>query len=569
MLHKKIIFFFSLLVVSNFGASQNQKNIPEGYFKNPLDIELKLSGTFGELRSNHFHSGLDIKTNQRTGLKVYATASGYVSRIKIERYGYGKAIYITHPNGYTSVYAHLDKLSPRIEEYLKKRQYDNETYEIQLFPTDLELRVDQGEVVAFSGNSGGSGGPHLHFEIRDSAARPINPMMMGINVPDTKKPLVKQVMAYPLDENATINGKNEPTLLRLIPLKTGGFKTEKLNAYGTIGIGVNTSDRQNGGNNQNGVYQIKTSFNGTPNFEICFDTYAFSETRYLNQMIDYEFFKEKKSRISKLFIPPGSPLSLYGNSINDGKLSLYEPGSNSSYHIEIKDYQNNTSKIVVDIINDEPPTELLAPDNDGLEYVSHSTTFNSKMGKFNLTIPKGALYEDQLLEIKENLDTITIHRDVVPLHKNFILEYDISSKAGDNLDQYYIARITSWGAAYHVNTKRNGNKLTAYSKIMGTYAITKDDKKPTIKPINFKNKQWISKNKTLKLSIADKDSGIDGYRATVNGKFILMEYDYKTGIIKHDFSDNVVTDSENHLKVIVTDNAGNSTTFEATFFRKI
>ncbi|GAL74829.1 hypothetical protein JCM19275_868 [Nonlabens ulvanivorans] len=155
------------------------------------------------------------------------------------------------------------------------------------------------------------------------------------------------------------------------------------------------------------------------------------------------------------------------------------------------------------------------------------------------------------------------------MHKNFILEYDISSKAGDNLDQYYIARITSWGAAYHVNTKRNGNKLTAYSKIMGTYAITKDDKKPTIKPINFKNKQWISKNKTLKLSIADKDSGIDGYRATVNGKFILMEYDYKTGIIKHDFSDNVVTDSENHLKVIVTDNAGNSTTFEATFFRKI
>ncbi|EAS20082.1 dihydrolipoyl dehydrogenase [Flavobacteria bacterium BBFL7] len=569
MLHKKLIFFFFILIVSYFGESQSQKNIPEGYFKNPLDIELKLSGTFGELRSNHFHSGLDIKTNQRTGLKVYATASGYVSRIKIERYGYGKAIYITHPNGYTSVYAHLDKLSPRIEEYLKKQQYDKETFEIQLFPSDLELRVDQGEVIAYSGNSGGSGGPHLHFEIRDSAARPINPMMMGIQVPDTKKPLVKQIMAYPLDENATINGKNEPALLRLIPLKSGGFKTENLKAYGTIGIGVNTSDRQNGGNNQNGVYQITTSFNGTPNFEICFDTYAFKETRYLNQMIDYGFFKKNKSRISKLFIPSGSPLSLYGNSINDGKLSLYDPGSHSNYQIEIKDYQGNTSKIIMDIINDEAPAELLAPNNDGLEYVSHTSTFNRQLGNFNLTIPKGAIYEDQLLEIKENLDTITVHRDVVPLHKNFILEYDISSKVGDNLDQYYIARITSWGAAYHVNTKRNGNKLTAYSKIMGTYAITKDDKKPSIKPINFKNKQWISKNKTLRLSIADKESGIDGYRATVNGKFILMEYDYKTGIIKHDFSDNVVTDSENHLKVIVTDNAGNSTTFEATFFRKI
>ncbi len=568
MLHKKLFFFPLILLVFSFGASQSHKKIPQGYFENPLEIDLKLSGTFGELRSNHFHSGLDIKTNQRTGLKVKATAAGYVSRIKIERYGYGKALYITHPNGYTSVYAHLSKFSPRIEEYLKKKQYAKESYEIQLFPTDLELRIDQGEQVAFSGNSGGSGGPHLHFEIRDSAARPINPMMLGIEIPDTKKPLVKQVMAYPLDESSTINGKKEPTLLRLIPLKNGGFKTEKLNAYGLIGMGVNTSDRQNGANNQNGVYQITTSFNGSPNFEICFDTYAFNETRYLNQMIDYAFFKENKSRISKLFVPPGSPLSLYGNTINEGMLSLYEPGSRSNYKISIKDYKGNTSNITVDISNENAPAEVILPSNDGLEFVSHSATLNKKLGNYNVIIPKGALYEDELLEITEHLDTITIHRDIVPLHKSMILEYDISAKTGDDLDKYYIARITSWGAAYHVNTKRNGNKLTAYSKYMGKYAITKDDKKPTIKAVNFKNKQWISNNKTLRLSIEDKESGIDGYRATVNGKFILMEYDYKTGVLKHDFSDNVVTDNENQLKLIITDNAGNSTTFEATFFRK-
>lgn len=568
MLQKKIFLIVSLLVTFYTGTSQISKNIPDGYFKSPLDIDLKLSGTFGELRSNHFHSGLDIKTNQRTGLNVYATAAGYVSRIKIERYGYGKALYITHPNGYTSVYAHLEKFSPRIEEYVKKKQYAKESYEIQLFPTDLELRVDQKEMIAYSGNSGGSGGPHLHFEIRDSAAKPINPLMMGFDIPDTKDPLVKQIMAYPLNENATINGKNEATLLRLIPLKNGGFKTEPLNAYGLIGIGVNTSDRQNGANNQNGVYQITTSFNGTPNFEVCFDTYAFSETRYLNQMIDYSFFKQKKSRITKLFIPPGSPLSLYGNSINEGMLSLYEPGSKSSYKISIKDYKSNTSSIIIDILNEDPPSELLAPDNDGLEYVSYAQTFTKKAGNFNLTIPKGALYENALLELKENLDTITVHRDIIPLHKNFILEYDISSKAGDNLDQYYIARITDWGAAYHVSTKRKGNKLIAYSRILGTYAVTKDDVKPTIEPVNFNPGQWISNLTTLKLSIADKDSGIDGYRATVNGNFILMEYDYKTGIIQHDFSDQIVTDSENLLKVIVTDNAGNSTTFDATFFRK-
>ena len=201
--------FLLTLLCFRLSESQNQNNLPEDYFINPFEIDLKLSGNFGELRSNHFHSGLDIKTNQRTGANVVAVATGYVSRIKIERYGYGKALYITHPNGYTSVYGHLEKFAPRIEEYLKKKQYEQETYEIQLFPGDLDLRVDQGELVAYSGNSGGSGGPHLHFEIRDGAARPWNPMLMGIEIPDTKSPLIKNAKVYPINENATINGKNK------------------------------------------------------------------------------------------------------------------------------------------------------------------------------------------------------------------------------------------------------------------------------------------------------------------------------------------------------------------------
>lgn len=568
MFRSTFLFIIVLLCVANFGESQTLKNLPQDYFKNPLNIELKLSGTFGELRSNHFHSGLDIKTNQRTGLPVYASARGYVSRIKIERYGYGKAIYVTHPNGYTTVYAHLKKFAPRIEAYVKKQQYAKESYEIQLFPEDLELRVDQGEQIAYSGNSGGSGGPHLHFEIRDSAARPINPMLMGIEVPDSRKPLVKQVMAYPLDESSTINGKNKAVLLRLIPQKNGTYKTEKVSGYGRIGLGVNTSDKQDAANNQNGVFQIKTTFNGSENFSVTFDRYAFSETRYLNRMIDYGFFKKHKSRITKLFIPQGSPLSLYEDSVNGGVLNLYEPGSKSLYTIDIKDFKGNTSSIVIDIINEEPPVELLAPDNSGLEYIPSLSTYSQELGNYKVTIPKGALYEDALLEIKEHLDTLTVHRDQVPLHKNMIIEYDISAKKDDDLDQYYIARITDWGAAYHVNTKRAGTRLTARTRTLGRYAITKDVVKPTIKALNFKNGKWISSNTTLKLSVADKDSGIDGYRATVNGKFILMEYDYKTGILKHDFSDNVVTDTENLLKVIVTDNVGNSTTFEATFYRK-
>lgn len=568
-MNKTVAFLIFLLLLGfRYSESQNAYTLPENYFINPLELDLKLSGTFGELRSNHFHSGLDIKTQQRTGAKVIAAANGYVSRIKIERYGYGKALYITHPNGYTSVYAHLEKFAPRIEEYVKKRQYEKETFEIQLFPGDLELRVDQGELVAYSGNTGGSGGPHLHFEIRDNAARPWNPMLMGIDIEDTKAPIIKNAKAYPLDENATINGYNAPIPLRLIQQNDGTYKTESFKAYGNIGIGVSMADQQNGSYNQNGVYKITTTLNGTKNFEIEFDKYTFNESRHINQLIDYEHFKEHKNRITRLYVPNNSPLSLYKNTVNNGILRLEDPGTSHIYHIEVADFKGNTSSIIANIENESAPESLTVPDQSDLTYVNHNTSFSKTMGNFTLTIPSGALYADALLDLRQSSDTIVAHDDVIPLHKNIIISYDLNSKEGDNLDQYYIGRVTSWGAVYHVNTRRKGNQLIASNRYFGTFAVSKDIGNPTIEPVNFRDGQWISRNKTLQLKIDDKETGIDGYRATINGKYILMEYDYKSGLLTYDFDDKVVTDKEHQLKVIVTDNVGNSTTFEAVFYRK-
>ncbi|MGB3592517.1 MAG: M23 family metallopeptidase [Nonlabens sp.] len=545
------------------------QKVPDGYFKNPLEIDLKLSGNFGELRSNHFHSGLDIKTNQRIGADVHATASGYVSRIKIERYGYGKALYITHPNGYTSVYAHLNKFAPRIEAYVKERQYAQESYMLQLYPGDLDLRVDQGEIVAYSGNSGGSGGPHLHFEIRDSSAKPINPMLMGIDIPDTKAPIIKQVKVFPLTKNSTINGKHKAATMRVYMQKDGTYRTEKINAYGRIGIGINTNDSQNGSNNKNGIYEVTSSFNGSENFKVTFDTYAFNESRHINQMIDYGHFKQYKSRIMKLFIPNNSPLSLYGDHIDEGKLTLVEPGSSHTYNVVVTDLKGNASKLHIDLFNDVvADLPEVTESDENIEYADANNTFTKTYSNFEVVIPKGALYEEAELEISESSDTLKVHRDVIPLHKNMIIKYYLDSKMEDNIDQYYIARITDWGAAYYVSTRRTENQLVANTRYFANYAVTKDDLPPTVKALNFKNKQWLSKKNYLKLKIEDTGSGIDGYRATVNGKFILMEYDYKTKTLTHDFRDGVVTTTDNELKVIVTDQVGNSTTFEATFYRK-
>ncbi|ARN77321.1 peptidase M23 [Nonlabens spongiae] len=562
---------YLLIILSflSFRYSESQNNIIiDDYFINPLEIDLKLSGNFGELRSNHFHSGLDIKTNQRTGARVVAVANGYVSRIKIERYGYGKALYITHPNGYTSVYGHLEKFAPRIEKYVKNKQYVKESYEIQLFPGDLELRIDQGELIAYSGNSGGSGGPHLHFEIRDSAARPMNPMMMGIEIADTKKPLVRNGMVYPIDRNAIINGENKPMPVRLVQQSDGTFKAPSFRAHGNIGIGINTVDQQNGSNNKNGVFKISTYLNGSKNFEIEFDKYTFAESKRLNQLIDYGFFKKNKSRIMRLYIPDNSPLSLYQNTVNDGVLQLVQPEMNHHFKAEIMDFKGNTSEVVFNIENDYPPNELVVEDESDLTYIHKGTTFREQYGNFHLTIPSGALYDDELLAIQQHLDTLKVHEDEIPLHKNIIIEYNLDSKQGDNLDQYFIGSVASWGKVYPIKTSRKGNRLRASSRYFGTFAVSKDTDVPSITPINFRDKQWISKNQTLKIKIDDATSGVDGYRATVNGKFILMEYDYKTDLLVYDFDDGVVNEKENHLKLIVTDEVGNSNTFEAVFYRK-
>ncbi|NND87707.1 MAG: M23 family metallopeptidase, partial [Flavobacteriaceae bacterium] len=191
MKHLLLLFIF----IGTVGFAQS--NLPTDYFSDPLEIPMILSGSFGELRSNHFHSGLDIKTQQREGIPVYAPADGYVSRIKVQHYGYGKALYLKHPNGYSTVYAHLSKYAGDIQEYVKDKQYANEKYELELYPDASILPVKKGEIIGYTGNSGSSGGPHLHYEIRDASSRPMNPMKFGVEIPDTKKPIINSVFAYP------------------------------------------------------------------------------------------------------------------------------------------------------------------------------------------------------------------------------------------------------------------------------------------------------------------------------------------------------------------------------------
>ncbi len=567
---KKFLFLFLIT-----GSLYAQSEYPQDYFRNPLDITLVLSGTFGELRSSHFHSGLDIKTQQKQGLKVYSAAEGYVSRIKISHFGYGKAIYVTHPNGYTTVYGHLQKFSERLEKYIKECQYDKESFEVEVFPSTEELIIEPNEVIAFSGNTGGSGGPHLHFEIRDNQERPMNPMLFGFDVKDSKAPFVSAMYAYPKDENAIINGKNERIPLRLIPQKSGDYEVEKITAYGNIGFGVTSYDKQDLAPNNNGVSNIQTFFNGNKSLEIDFKRFSFSESKHIKRLIDYEYFKSKRSRIQKLFIQKNNPLSLYKDAFDDGYISV-EDSTSSVFKVRIRDYKQNETWVTIPVkgkykIKEKEETEgnkdIEGRSQKTLIYSDQPTTLES--GNIKVNFYKNTLYDDTYINFKVNSDTLHLHEDNIPLQKNFYINYDLSNYKTEHQDKIYIARLYGYyKKPYYVYTKRKGNILSAGSKEFGTYTLAMDMEAPTIKPINFQDKKWLSKYRYLKVKIEDKLSGISKYRATVNGEWILMEYDYKTKTLTHDFNDNTVKDTKNELKIIVTDNVGNSSTFEATFFRK-
>ena len=564
---KHIMNPLRILLVFLVFQLQAQNIIDPNYFSNPLEIPMVLSGSFGELRSNHFHSGLDIKTQQRSGIPIYAPADGYVSRIKVGHYGYGKALYIKHTNGYSTVYAHLQKYEATIQDFVKQNQYKKERYEIELFPTESELLVKKGDLIAYTGNSGSSGGPHLHYEIRDSYSRPMNPMLFGLEIPDSKNPIVTSIFAYPSGGDASVNKSAEPVKLRLIKQRDGTYKTERISAYGKIGFGVASTDQQNGAYNKNGVYRIKTSYNGKPKIDIKFEKFSFDETRYLNRYIDYTYYKEHKIKIQKLFRQTNNPLSIITQEDNNGFVNVAD-GFSSNFTIEIEDYQGNLAQITVPVTGNKDSLVVKKQIPKDLQYVPAVSSSTIQRGVFTIDVPKNAFYQGTYLDIKTSGDTLHLHRDIIPVHKNISISMDISNYNTSDKNKLYIARQAYKNTSYYTTTRRENDILTAKTRILGSYSLFMDTIAPSIKAANFKDGKWISNNKTLKINIEDSHSGISSYRATLNGRFILMEYNYKKNVLTYDFSDHIVTDTQNNLRLIVTDNVGNSTTFEAIFFRK-
>jgi len=545
----KFYCFFIFLSAFTISSSQN-------IYDFPLDIQIKLSGSFAELRSNHFHSGIDIKTKGKEGYKIYAIDSGYVSRIQVSAGGYGKAIYITHGNGKTSVYAHLKRFSAKIEKIVKSIQYKNKSYSIAHFPKKNEILIDSRELIGLSGNTGSSSGPHLHYEIRDYKNRPENPLKFKkIRVLDTIAPYLENLFYKRLSLNAKKISQNL-------------YISDTLSINGLIGFGIQSEDKMNNSSNVYGLNKIITLLNNKPIFEIKFDKFTFKESRNINAYIDYHNYRKNKFKIQKLFIEGVNPLSMYNRELGNGSLNINSEFSDNLYTIQLFDFNDNMTKIIIPIKFIEGGLEVTKITNKPDFQILLNEIFEKKFNTTSLRITENTFYYNSNINISENNFELTIDKDSFPLRKNITIKFSLDRFEDKVKEKLYIAKRKNNGQDLFVSSTIINDSLIAKTQYLGTYFISKDTVAPKAEILNIKPNQWISDRKFLKIKIFDNESGIKKYNGWINNKWILLEYEPKEKILTYNFDDMINTESKNNLKVKIEDNLGNITQKQIVFFRK-
>ena len=558
------------MLLCNCSFSQTE-TFPQ--YPNPVKIPVYLSATFAEIRSNAFHAGVDIRTQGVEGKEVFAVADGYVSRIGVSPFGYGKVIYITHNDGFTSVYAHLSKFNKNIGEYVKAKQYEDKSFTQNIILDENEFPIKRGDFLGFTGNSGGSGGPHLHYEIRYTETQePVNPLFFGLKIKDTKKPNIKGFAIYPL-ENSMVNNHDEVLYLDVVNENNAySLKNPIFTANGNIAFGINVFDQADGSSNKNGPYSIELFADNTLIYSVISYKYSYSETRYVNSLIDYSYYIKNKERFIRTEIDEFNKLSVYNE--KNGIVSVNE-GDTLNMKYVVKDYNNNVSTLCFTLIGGKK--SKLNKHKDVILHscynISGDKSSEIKVGGFEVKIPKYAFYRDIAIEATQ-IDTIEnifsdyayqLGNDEIPLHKKIKLRMKISDEFVDDT-LLYIASVDRDGKFSFLGNKSVDNHIEAQTNVLGTYLIVKDAVKPTIKPLNFKGKGSITDNWSLRLEIEDKESGINKYDMYVNGKWVLADYDAKNNLLMYQIDDHIKK-GHNTLEVIVTDMLGNKCVYSTTLQR--
>ncbi|MDD4778655.1 MAG: M23 family metallopeptidase [Fermentimonas sp.] len=535
-------------------------------YRYPLTIPPALSGGFGELRNNHFHSGTDFKTQQAVNKPVLAIEDGYVSRISVSPGGYGLALYLDHPStGHTSVYGHLNSFSKEIADYVKEKQYELESFSVNLYPEADALPVKRGQQIALSGNTGSSGGPHLHFEIRNlKTEEPLDALEFIPAIQDTQKPEIRGIAFYTVRGKGVLNGSENPIRLNISkdgngdPLGLG----RTINAWGRIGVGVKAYDRMNGQNNIYGVKYIRLFVDDKKIFSSNINRFSFSDTRMLNSFIDFEDWRKRRSFFMKSFVEPGNSLPFY-ETVNNGFIDINEERE-YNLRYELEDHYGNALNYQFKINGKPQPIQKPALCKNWMAWNMNNS--HIEMG-FTINIPTGNLYTDFCFKYdkQKNVnyysDIHKLHDNPVPLHNRAEIWIKLDNDTLSNRNNYGVVRINDNGSDSWIGGKYNrGGISTTIRELGDSYAISADTQPPTITPVSPEN--WASQRR-IRIRLTDNKSGVASFRGEINGKFVLFTHDSKSSVYTYNFDDTRLPKGEK-LTLIFTavDGAGNKSEYK-------
>jgi len=552
-----------------------QPDASNNTFIMPITNVVGVTGSFGEIRSDHFHSGIDIRTENRIGKEVRATNDGYISRIKVSPVGYGKSIFIDHPNGLTTGYGHLDKYADQIDRYIKRIQYQQKSFDVDVFPKPGELPVKKGDLIAYSGNSGGSSGPHLHYEVRTTIDQQIiNPIPHFLDVVDSISPIIRSLNIYRLDSSSYANGYS-----RKIDILTYGAKglyitNKRINAYGKIGIGVDVIDRLNYMSTQCGFKSITLKVNGKTYYNLTLDKFAFAETRYVNSIIDYATRITAGKEIVKLYADPANHFSGLHNLYDRGIITIIP---DSLYRIEVlvNDASSNTSKLSFSIFGVTPPLKPESFNQTNDKYILLSYLLENALANdtFSLQLPKHSLYDNLFFQysIINQSDyvyspLIRLHNPQTPLHKKAKLEIKASNLPVKYQSKALLATFDSDHKVVSAGGEWKNGFVNGNISRFGDYFITIDTIAPEIIPIKVRRGSTLTNSPGIQVKIKDNFSGIKKIDGYIDGQWVLFDYDQKNSMIYYAFDKERIVRGKSHvLEIVVSDNKENLSRFQSEF----
>lgn len=569
MIHK---FFIALFLILIFEGPDKTDIL-----RSPLDIPLILSANFGEPRDGHFHSGVDFKTDGVTGKKIHTVSDGYIYRIVVSPTGFGKALYIRHGNGLSTVYAHLSRFKPDIEKYVKKNQYSRHSFSVNLFPGPTEFTVKEGDLIGYSGNSGGSMGPHLHFEVRRSSdENPIDPVQF-YNIEDNIKPVIRSVAVYPARPESVVNGNREKLILNTSG-SNGKFSPASgipVVVSGPVGFGINTYDFINSSWNKVGVRIINLKVDDKLIYSHAIDEFSFSETRYINSHIDYEEHIRNNSFIQKTFLEPNNKLSIYNHAVNDGIIEFNDCEVHK-IEINVSDFNNNYSSVYFSVRSDT--TESYGRiENQGI-LMPFGQKNAIRHHDIRLFFPENCFYDTLYFNYRkapadsDNIfsDLHYVHNKYTPVHSYFDIAIkpneDIDDALRDKLCLMYIDE-ENMDLITYAGGKWNDGFVEGSIINLGLYAIGIDTIPPSIEPVRFASGATLMPNSKLRIKISDEFSGIGQYEAFIDDRWALFEWDPKNSLLTYEPDPEYIKKGGKHtLRLNVKDNRDNKSVLYLDFY---